>query len=131
MKVKILFAVIAALVVGMTIAPVATTYAYNGAPVAYPDPAGEQAEFETVLPAGYESYYYQETPADAAAYRAGYGEPYAIAQQLDITLDTSALFTGAQTMIDALSSPYLLIAGFGLGVAILAAIMKAVTTLRL
>lgn len=50
---------------------------------------------------------------------------------LDINLDTTQLFNGAQIMIDALSSPYLLIAGFGLGVAILAAIMKAVTHLRI
>lgn len=51
--------------------------------------------------------------------------------QLTISLDTSQLFAGAQLMIDALSSPYLLIAGLGLGVAILAAIMSAVTRLRL
>lgn len=50
---------------------------------------------------------------------------------LDIDLDTSQLFSGAQIMLDALSSPYLLIAGFGLGVAILGAIMKAVTHLRI
>lgn len=50
---------------------------------------------------------------------------------LDIDLDTSQLFNGAQIMLDALSSPYLLIAGFGLGVAILGAIMKAVTHLRI
>lgn len=50
---------------------------------------------------------------------------------LDINLDTSQLFNGAQIMLDALSSPYLLIAGFGLGVAILGAIMKAVTHLRI
>jgi hypothetical protein len=51
--------------------------------------------------------------------------------QLTISLDTTQLFAGAQLMIDALSSPYLLIAGLGLGVAILAAIMSAVTRLRL
>ena len=50
---------------------------------------------------------------------------------LDIDLDTTQLFNGAQIMLDALSSPYLLIAGFGLGVAILGAIMKAVTHLRI
>jgi hypothetical protein len=50
---------------------------------------------------------------------------------LDIQLDTTQLFTGAQIMIDALSSPYLLLAGFGLGVAILGAIMKAVTHIRI
>ena len=50
---------------------------------------------------------------------------------LSITLDTTQLFTGANLMLAALSSPYLFIAGLGLGVAILAAIMKAVTSLRL
>jgi hypothetical protein len=52
-------------------------------------------------------------------------------ETLDIDLDTTQLFNGAQIMLDALSSPYLLIAGFGLGVAILGAIMKAVTHLRI
>lgn len=56
---------------------------------------------------------------------------YTLAQTLDITLDTTQLFEGAQLIIDALSSPYLLIAGLGLGVAILAAILKAVQTIRL
>lgn len=60
---------------------------------------------------------------------------YAVAassyQSLTVNLDTTQLFSGAQLIIDALSSPYLLIAGLGLGVAILAAIMKAVTGLRL
>ena len=50
---------------------------------------------------------------------------------LNINLDTDQLFSGAQLIIDALSSPYLLIAGLGLGVAILAAILKAVQTIRL
>jgi hypothetical protein len=75
-------------------------------------------------------------PDQPLPYASTYYEPdlgYMIAQTdtINIDLDTSQLFTGAQTMIDALSSPYLLIAGFGLGVAILAAIMKAVTSLRL
>lgn len=58
---------------------------------------------------------------------------YTLAQtsQLNIDLDTGQLFEGAQLIIDALSSPYLLIAGLGLGVAILAAILKAVQTIRL
>lgn len=56
---------------------------------------------------------------------------YTLAQTLEIDLDTSQLFSGAQLIIDALSSPYLLIAGLGLGVAILAAILKAVQTIRL
>lgn len=63
------------------------------------------------------------------------GESYLVqytrAQTLEIDLDTTQLFKGAQLIIDALSSPYLLIAGLGLGVAILAAILKAVTSLRL
>lgn len=58
-----------------------------------------------------------------------------ILQDPGITIDLSAgiqqMWSGAQTMIDALSPVYLLIAGFGLGVAILAAIMKAVGRLRL
>lgn len=58
---------------------------------------------------------------------------YTLAQtgELNIDLDTGQLFEGAQLIIDALSSPYLLIAGLGLGVAILAAILKAVQTIRL
>ena len=58
-----------------------------------------------------------------------------ILQDPGISIDLSAgiqqMWGGAQTMIDALSPVYLLIAGFGLGVAILAAIMKAVGRLRL
>jgi hypothetical protein len=56
---------------------------------------------------------------------------YTLPISLTISLDTAQLFNGAQMMIDALSSPYLLIAGLGLGVAILAAVMRAVTSLRL
>ena len=60
---------------------------------------------------------------------------YAIAassmQSLTIDLDTTQLFNGAQLIIDALSSPYLLIAGLGLGVAVLGAIIKAVSRVRL
>jgi hypothetical protein len=67
----------------------------------------------------------------ASTYEPDLGYMIAQTDTINIDLDTSQLFTGAQTMIDALSSPYLLIAGFGLGVAILAAIMKAVTSLRL
>lgn len=53
------------------------------------------------------------------------------AQSLTINLDTSQLFAGAQLMIDALSAPYLLLAGFGLGVSILGAIIVAVNRVRL
>lgn len=50
--------------------------------------------------------------------------------QISINLDTTSLFEGAQLMIDILSSPYLLVAGLSLGVAILGAIMSAITRLR-
>lgn len=50
--------------------------------------------------------------------------------QISINLDTTSLFEGAQLMIDILSSPYLLVAGLSLGVAILGAIMGAITRLR-
>lgn len=53
------------------------------------------------------------------------------ASTLTIDLDTTKLFEGAQLMIDALSSPYLLLAGLGLGVAILSAIMAAVRKVRM
>lgn len=60
---------------------------------------------------------------------------WGLLQDPGITIDLSAgiaqMWSGAQTMIDALSPVYLLIAGFGLGVAILGAIMKAVSRLRL
>lgn len=52
-------------------------------------------------------------------------------ETLNINLDTTMLFTGAQLMIDALSSPYLLIAGLGLGVSILGAILVAVNRIRM
>lgn len=52
-------------------------------------------------------------------------------ETLAIDLDTTQLFSGAQLMINALSAPYLLIAGLGLGVAILGAIMTAVMRVRL
>lgn len=61
----------------------------------------------------------------------GYGIAAGTMQSLSIQLDTSQLFAGAQLMIDALSSPYLLIAGLGLGVAVLGAIMAAVKKVRL
>lgn len=53
------------------------------------------------------------------------------AQSLTVSLDTQMLFDGAQLMIDALGGPYMLIAGFGLGVAILGAVFGAVTRIRL
>jgi hypothetical protein len=53
------------------------------------------------------------------------------AYSLSIDLDTGQLFNGAQLIIDALTGPYLLIAGLSLGVAILGAVMAAVTRLRL
>lgn len=70
--------------------------------------------------------------ATSDAVWAAYDLGYSMVQTdtLEIDLDTSQLFNGAQVMIDALSSPYLLLAGFSLGVAILAAIMKAVRTIR-
>lgn len=52
-------------------------------------------------------------------------------ETLEITLDTTQLFTGAQLMINALSGPYLFIAGLGLGITILAAIMIAVRNVRM
>lgn len=51
-------------------------------------------------------------------------------QTLEITLDTSMLFEGAQLMINALGGPYMFIAGLGLGVAILGAIVVAVQRVR-
>ena len=61
--------------------------------------------------------------------------PYEIAassyQSLTINVNTGQLFSGAQLMIDALSNPYLFIAGLSLGVAILGAILAAVRGLRL
>jgi hypothetical protein len=78
-----------------------------------------------------------EVAAPAVAHAANaaasydYNLAYTTVASLTIDLDTTQLFTGAQLIIDALSSPYLLIAGLGLGVAILGAILKAVTTLRL
>lgn len=50
---------------------------------------------------------------------------------LEITLDTNKLFEGANLMTTALSSPFLFIAGLGLGVAILGAIIRAVQSVRL
>lgn len=75
-------------------------------------------------------------PADvAASLGPGYGyQLFATPMQtgsLNIELDTTQLFSGAQLMIDALGSPYLLIAGLGLGVAVLGAIMGAVRKVRL
>lgn len=52
-------------------------------------------------------------------------------QSLTINVNTAQLFSGAQLMIDALSNPYLFIAGLSLGVAILGAILAAVRGLRL
>lgn len=60
-----------------------------------------------------------------------YAIGYSTMQSLTVNLDTAQLFTGAQLIIDALSSPYLLIAGLGLGVSILGAILAAVTRLRI
>lgn len=71
-------------------------------------------------------------PADTASvvpYEIGY--TMVQSGSLNIQLDTSQLFSGAQLMIDALSSPYLLIAGLGLGVAILGAIVGAVNKVRI
>lgn len=59
------------------------------------------------------------------------GISWGIMQSLTINLDTTQLFAGAQLIIDALSGPYLLLAGLGLGVAILATIVKVVRTIRL
>lgn len=50
---------------------------------------------------------------------------------LNIELDTTQLFNGANLMTSALSSPFLFIAGLGLGVAILGAIVRAVQSVRL
>lgn len=55
----------------------------------------------------------------------------AMPMSLSVDLDTSQLFAGAQLMIDALGGPYLLIAGFGLGIAILGTIAGAVGRIRL
>lgn len=51
--------------------------------------------------------------------------------QIQIDLDTTSLFQGANLMTAALSSPFLFIAGLGLGVAILGAIIRAVQSVRL
>lgn len=53
------------------------------------------------------------------------------AQSLTIDLDMDQMFSGANTIIDALGSPYLYIAGLSLGVAILAAVLAAVKGLRI
>lgn len=68
-------------------------------------------------------------PAVGGAYVAGIN--WSIVQSLTIDLDTTQLFAGAQLIINALSGPYLLLAGLGLGVAILATIVKVVRTIRL
>ena len=61
----------------------------------------------------------------------GYTSTPELLAQLQVTIETETLFQGANLMLEALTGPYLLIAGLALGVAILAAIMRAVTTLRL
>lgn len=50
---------------------------------------------------------------------------------LEIELDTNKLFEGANLMTSALSGPFLFVAGLSLGVAILAAIIRAVQSVRL
>lgn len=60
-----------------------------------------------------------------------YGYEFSVPAQLSITVDSDQLLSGAQLMIDALGGPYLFIAGLGLGVAILAAILAAVTRIRM
>lgn len=73
----------------------------------------------------------------AAAPGAALANPYdyeisaSTMQSLTINVNTDQLFSGAQLMIDALSNPYLFIAGLSLGVAILGAILAAVRGLRL
>jgi hypothetical protein len=69
--------------------------------------------------------------ATAVLHYPDYAIGYSTMQSLTVNLDTAQLFTGAQLIIDALSSPYLLIAGLGLGVSILGAILAAVTKLRI
>lgn len=56
---------------------------------------------------------------------------FSVPEQLSITVDSDQLLGGAQLMIDALGGPYLFIAGLGLGVAILGAILAAVTRVRM
>jgi hypothetical protein len=50
---------------------------------------------------------------------------------LQIDLDTTSMFDGAQLIIDALGGPYLYIAGLALGAAILGAIIAAVSRIRI
>ena len=61
----------------------------------------------------------------------GYEIAASPAQTLTVNIPTEQLFAGAQLMIDALASPYMLIAGIGLGVAILGAILAAIRGLSL
>lgn len=114
MRTKILALVLPFIFAGLLFAAVIPTYADG------PDLVKDNAAYGDVI--AYDDSY--DVPYL-------YGAPIQVAQTLSVNIDTSTLFTGAQTMLDALTSPYLLIAGFGLGVAILAAVMKAVTSLRL
>jgi hypothetical protein len=60
----------------------------------------------------------------------GYDLYATTSQSLTINLQTGMLFEGAQLMIDALGGPYMLIAGFALGVAILGAVFSAIRAVR-
>lgn len=113
MKKRLLVLLVPVLLAGLMFAAVGTTFAAAPETAAAPMAVGDVMAYSTY------------------AVPTVYGAALMPSQQLSVTIDTSTLFTGAQTMLDALTSPYLLIAGFGLGVAILAAVMKAVTSLRL
>lgn len=104
MKRKVLVLVLPTLLIALTLVPMVAF----AAPVA---PVESAAASYDVVPA--------------------YDIAYTMAYSLNVDIDTQHLFDGAQIMLDALSAPYLLIAGFGLGVAILGAIMRAVTRLRI
>lgn len=119
-KYKILFVVLTLLVIGSVIMP-GGVYAAGTEAVFQPDTevrlainpplAAEEAYLSPVYPT--------------------YGYEFSVPEQLSITVNSDQLLAGAQLMIDALGGPYLFIAGLGLGVAILAAILAAVTRIRL
>lgn len=116
-KTKFLSILMLVLVAAFVLAPVTSTYAApadfgSATAVNYvPGEAGEAAYYPTGMYA----------PALMAT----------LAQTLSLNIDTTSLFDGAQVILDALTTPYMFIAGLGLGAAILTAIMAAVIRLRL
>lgn len=52
-------------------------------------------------------------------------------ETLEISIDMTQLFTGAEVFTTGLSAPFLFITGLGLGVAILGAIVKGITMVKM